>query len=243
MKVRTGAGSKDDEHTKAPRERPIRNFGQSERGRSPVQRATSCASSARASWCEPVSYCHFHSVARAILSLLERVKRPTEPSPPPPCPLATAGGAGGAGRTPQAIGGAQRCRANVPGCDGTSAAVVITVSIPIRLFMPAIIIGDQRHLFVSPKTVAHGFVKRFCATDRFEKLLREPVSQTVSYFTVPPRAHPSTGSQSGSATPGLTQVPKRPWWHGNGRLAVHRFLLVPYLYLELTSICYLRIFC
>ena len=33
------------------------------------------------------------------------------------------------------------------------------------------------------------------------------VSQSVSYFTVPPRAHPSTGSQSGSATPGLTQVP------------------------------------
>ena len=35
-----------------------------------------------------------------------------------------------------------------------------------------------------------------------------PVSQSVSYFTVPPlppRAHPSTGSQSGSATPGLTQ--------------------------------------
>ena len=29
------------------------------------------------------------------------------------------------------------------------------------------------------------------------------VSQSVSYFTVPPRAHPSTGSQSGSATPGL----------------------------------------
>ena len=28
------------------------------------------------------------------------------------------------------------------------------------------------------------------------------VSQSVSYFTVPPRAHPSTGSQSGSATPG-----------------------------------------
>ena len=25
-------------------------------------------------------------------------------------------------------------------------------------------------------------------------------------FTVPPRAHPSTGSQSGSATPGLTQA-------------------------------------
>ena len=33
------------------------------------------------------------------------------------------------------------------------------------------------------------------------------VSQSVSYFTVPPRAHPSTGSQSGSATPGRTQVP------------------------------------
>ena len=33
------------------------------------------------------------------------------------------------------------------------------------------------------------------------------VSQSVSYFTVPPRAHPSTGSQSGSATPGLTQRP------------------------------------
>ena len=33
------------------------------------------------------------------------------------------------------------------------------------------------------------------------------VSQSVSYFTVPPRAHPSTGSQSGSAAPGLTQVP------------------------------------
>ena len=28
----------------------------------------------------------------------------------------------------------------------------------------------------------------------------KPVSQSVSYFTVPPRAHPSTGSQSGSAT-------------------------------------------
>ena len=35
----------------------------------------------------------------------------------------------------------------------------------------------------------------------------KPVSQSVSNFTVPPRAHPSTGSQSGSATPGLTQVP------------------------------------
>ena len=35
----------------------------------------------------------------------------------------------------------------------------------------------------------------------------KPVSQSVSYFTVPPRAQPSTGSQSGSAAPGLTQVP------------------------------------
>ena len=32
-------------------------------------------------------------------------------------------------------------------------------------------------------------------------------SVSSSYFTVPPRAHPSTGSQSGSATLGLTQVP------------------------------------
>ena len=32
------------------------------------------------------------------------------------------------------------------------------------------------------------------------------ISQSVSYFTIPPRAHP-TGSQSGSATPGRTQVP------------------------------------
>ena len=38
-------------------------------------------------------------------------------------------------------------------------------------------------------------------------LIRDSVSQSVSYFTVPPRAHPSTGSQSGSATPGRTQVP------------------------------------
>ena len=33
----------------------------------------------------------------------------------------------------------------------------------------------------------------------------ESVSQSVSYFTVPPRAHPSTGSQSGSTAPVLTQ--------------------------------------
>jgi hypothetical protein len=38
--------------------------------------------------------------------------------------------------------------------------------------------------------------------------LLDPVSQSVSYFTVPPRAHPSTGSQSGSATPVLTQDPE-----------------------------------
>ena len=36
------------------------------------------------------------------------------------------------------------------------------------------------------------------------------VSQSVSYFTVPPRAHPSTGSQSGSATPGPIS-PTRDW--------------------------------
>ena len=34
-------------------------------------------------------------------------------------------------------------------------------------------------------------------------LLSGSVSQSVSYFTVPPRAHPSTGSQSGSATPSI----------------------------------------
>ena len=36
---------------------------------------------------------------------------------------------------------------------------------------------------------------------------KNPVSLAVIYFTVPRRAHPSTGSQSGSATPGQTQVP------------------------------------
>ena len=36
---------------------------------------------------------------------------------------------------------------------------------------------------------------------------RQSVSQSVSYFTVPPRAQPSAGSPSGSAAPGLTQVP------------------------------------
>ena len=35
------------------------------------------------------------------------------------------------------------------------------------------------------------------------RIQSESVSQSC---TVPPRAHPSTGSQSGSATPGLTQV-------------------------------------
>ena len=40
-------------------------------------------------------------------------------------------------------------------------------------------------------------------TVRFSKLGIFGFSQSVSYFTVPPRAHPSTGSQSGSATPGL----------------------------------------
>ena len=35
----------------------------------------------------------------------------------------------------------------------------------------------------------------------------QSVSQSVSYFTVLPRAHPSTGSQSGSAAPVQPQVP------------------------------------
>ena len=38
----------------------------------------------------------------------------------------------------------------------------------------------------------------------------QSASQSVSYFTVPPHAHPSTGSQSGSATPGLTQSMELP---------------------------------
>ena len=33
------------------------------------------------------------------------------------------------------------------------------------------------------------------------------VSQSVSYFTVPPRAHPSAGSPSGSAAPGGSRDP------------------------------------
>ena len=160
----------------------MRNCGQSERGRSPVQRATSCASPARASWCEPVSYCHFHSVARAILSLLERVRRPTEPSPPPPCPLATAGGAGGAGRTPQAIGGAQRCRAKLPGCEKVAAVA----STPNRLLDPAI------------ARCAHGFVKgnqtfRLAVSIchlvlNFRRKVISKVSQSVSFFAVPQRS-------------------------------------------------------
>ena len=36
---------------------------------------------------------------------------------------------------------------------------------------------------------------------------KKPGGQSVSCFTVPPRAHPSTGSQSGTAAPVLTQVP------------------------------------
>ena len=42
-------------------------------------------------------------------------------------------------------------------------------------------------------------------TERWRRVVQH-VSQSVRYFTVPPRAHP-TGSQSGSAAPGLTQVP------------------------------------
>jgi hypothetical protein len=155
----------------------MRNCGQSERGRSPVQRATSCASSARASWCEPVSYCHFHSVARAILSLLERVRRPTEPSPPPPCPLATAGGAGGAGRTPQAIGGAQRCRAKLPGCEKV-AAVVIAASTANRRLEPAI----------NARTVSSRAVRLLDAEFPGEVTCNSTVSQSVSFFAVFPRS-------------------------------------------------------
>ena len=141
----------------------MRNCGQSERGRSPVQRATSCASSARASWCEPVSYCHFHSVARAILSLLERVRRPTEPSPPPPCPLATAGGAGGAGRTPQAIGGAQRCRAKLPGCEKVAAKSPAQTGCSSR------------------PSRAHGFVKGIIRHADLPRAFRDAEFQEKSY--------------------------------------------------------------
>ena len=49
------------------------------------------------------------------------------------------------------------------------------------------------------------------------------LSQSVSYFTDPPRAHPSTGSQSGSATPGPTQVPSTRSSESAGRpLGGHR---------------------
>ena len=40
--------------------------------------------------------------------------------------------------------------------------------------------------------------------------LRLRFSQSVSYFTVPPRAHPSAGSQSGSATVSRITVPEVP---------------------------------
>jgi len=156
----------------------MRNCGQSERGRSPVQRATSCASSARASWCEPVSYCHFHSVARAILSLLERVRRPTEPSPPPPCPLATAGGAGGAGRTPQAIGGAQRCRAKLPGCEKVAA-----VASTNRLLEPTIARARFRQGHHQTFRLAESFWML-----NFRRKVISKVSQSVSFFAVPQRS-------------------------------------------------------
>ena len=39
--------------------------------------------------------------------------------------------------------------------------------------------------------------------------LRLRFSQSVSYFTVPPRAHPSAGSQSGSATVSRITVPRK----------------------------------
>ena len=52
------------------------------------------------------------------------------------------------------------------------------------------------------------------------------VSQSVRYFTVPPRAHPSAGSQSGSAAPGLTQVPRAPLLWGEDGVA--RVEALPY---------------
>ena len=51
------------------------------------------------------------------------------------------------------------------------------------------------------------------------------VSQSVSFFTVPHRAHPSTGSQSGSATPGLTQQTRQPVLGINLLLPVYPFFL------------------
>ena len=54
----------------------------------------------------------------------------------------------------------------------------------------------------------HGVGFWFSTAAQFGFLGQIPVTiSSVSYFTVPPRAHPSTGSQSGSATPGRTQVP------------------------------------
>ena len=41
----------------------------------------------------------------------------------------------------------------------------------------------------------------------FTTISRSALSVSQTYFTVPPRAHPSAGSSSGSAAPVLTQVP------------------------------------
>ena len=45
----------------------------------------------------------------------------------------------------------------------------------------------------------------------------EPVSQSVSYFTVPPRAHPSTGSQSGTHTGHTRDTRAHTRTHGSRR--------------------------
>ena len=56
----------------------------------------------------------------------------------------------------------------------------------------------------------HMNTSTLCSSDTSRLSVRQSDSQSVSYFTVPPRAHPSTGSQSGSASPDLTQVPSTP---------------------------------
>ena len=52
-------------------------------------------------------------------------------------------------------------------------------------------------------------ISRRCKSGSYDTIEEtRTVSQSVSYFTVPPRAHPSTGSQSGSAAPGLGRPQK-----------------------------------
>ena len=60
---------------------------------------------------------------------------------------------------------------------------------------------------VPPETRSRTSLCPLCVTHAYLVAFLDRAGQSVSYFTVPPRAHPSTGLQSGSATPGLTQVP------------------------------------